>query len=144
MKDISDKLRSLGYPPFDEHSMNPKASAQYELSGRTHYVDDDTLRFFAGKILSARPTHDRLFYRIIESCKAGFEDYRRVYRVTYFDVFGQVVSERDTYNSRKAAEKADTGAPDVSAHYLEAIEHKLHETDRQRRGLEELRAMLEG
>ena len=38
---------------YSEESYNPKRNAQANLAGRSHFVDDDTLRFFAGRVLSA-------------------------------------------------------------------------------------------
>jgi len=52
---------------FGHKSSDPKHNAQQNLNGRTYYVDDDTLRFFTSRIVSAYPTENGLFFKIVES-----------------------------------------------------------------------------
>ena len=76
---------------FGHKSSDPKRNAQQNLNGRTHYVDDDTMRFFGSRIISARPTDDGLFFRIVESVATDHNKSRRGFRVVVFDLFGHPV-----------------------------------------------------
>ena len=53
-------------------SSNARRNAQANLWGRSHYVDDATLRYHHARVLSSRHIFEgRLFY-IIESCSADY------------------------------------------------------------------------
>ena len=41
---LINQLCVAGFSPFHGARSNAKANAQYNLAGRTHYVDDDTRR----------------------------------------------------------------------------------------------------
>lgn len=73
---------------FGHKSTDPKRNAQQNLNGRTHFVDDDTMRFFGSRIISARPMNDGLFFRIVESVATDHNKSRRGFRVVVFDIFG--------------------------------------------------------
>jgi hypothetical protein len=93
---------------FGDKSNDPKHNAQKNLSGRTHYVNDDTLRFFGSRIISARPTDDGLFFKIVESVATEHDKSRRGFRVVVFDLFGCAVfrpSFDECTSSSAAAEK---------------------------------------
>lgn len=68
-----------------------RANAQSMLTGRTHYVDDSTLRYFNSRITAAQPSTFGLFYRITESCASNYDGTGRGFRVVLFDLNGQTV-----------------------------------------------------
>lgn len=93
---------------YKSQSSDPKRNAQRNLEGRTHYVDDDTLRHFHSHILSSWHEADGLLFCIIESCAADMNNTQRGFRYSIFDVFGNVVSRPDIErlcSTRKKAER---------------------------------------
>lgn len=111
---------------FREESSNPKYNAQRNLEGRTHYVDDSTLKFHKSRILETHITDNGLLFALIESVALDMGNTQRVYRPVIFDVFGTVlwrVKLKDSYGTRKAAEKAmwaDLNAIDAKEHTYKA------------------------
>jgi hypothetical protein len=68
-----------------------RANAQAMLSGRTHYVDDSTLRYFNSRITGAQPSCFGLFYVITESVGRDSYNGARGFRTVLFDINGQTV-----------------------------------------------------
>lgn len=94
---------------YENSSSYAKVNAQNNLSGRTHYVDDSTLRFHKSRILKAKATCDGLLFYIIESCTADMNNTRRIFRHVIFDITGNLVSRPDLehgFKTRAAAEKS--------------------------------------
>lgn len=87
---------------------HPKYNAQRNLDGRTHYVDDDTLRFHKSRILKAKASYNGLYFYLIESCAADSNNTRRVFRGVVFDVFGTVVSRPRLDEGLKTRKQAET------------------------------------
>ena len=87
----------------------PVAMAQDQLTGRTHYVDPDSLRFHHARVLRAKPICSGLFFRIVESCAADYENTKRVFRFVVFDVWGNVVERQNFDNSFSSTDKALKG-----------------------------------
>ena len=82
-----------------------KANAQEMLSGRTHYVDDSTLRYFNCRITSAQPSTFGMFFRITESIGRDSYNGKRGFRCVLFDINGQVayrpsLEELDTTSTK--------------------------------------------
>ena len=97
-------LQSLGLYPFQSQSGYPLADAQRNLSGKTHYVDDDTLRGFRAKITDAGIAHGGLTYWIIESVRSKPSDIPGGhFRFVAFDVDGSVLTTRDVWHRSTAA-----------------------------------------
>ena len=90
----------------DRYYSDPTAKAQDQLSGRTHYADPDTLRFFHARILRASPVCSGLLFRIVESVAADPDNNRRVFRFVVFDVWGNVIKKADFDNSFSSTDKA--------------------------------------
>jgi hypothetical protein len=113
---------------YRNESSDPKSNAQRNLQGRTHYVDDDTLRFHKSRVLSARHTDGGLLFAIVTSDAADMNNSRRVYRYVIFDVFGTVLDRPDLEHGFKTSDKAtkamweSLNAIDAPAITLEAIE----------------------
>ena len=101
---LHDLLRSIGSAPFRSESGHPKWDAQRNLQGRTHYVDDDTLKGFKARILDAGLAHDGLTYWLIESVGSKPTDPRRNKRFVAFDVFGTVLTLRDDWRATKSSD----------------------------------------
>lgn len=95
---------------YSSQSSDAKANAQRNLVGRTHYVDDDTLRFHKARIVKARNVHNGLLFWLIESVAADYQGTKRGFRFVVFDLFGHVLDGRadldNLYRSSAAAEEA--------------------------------------
>lgn len=106
----------------------PKFNAQRNLCGRTHYVDEDTLRWHKCRILSARPVDGGLLFAIVTSDALDMHNTKRGYRYVIFDVFGTVLGRPDLDHAFKRSEQAvkamwaALNAIDAKAVTLEAIE----------------------
>jgi hypothetical protein len=113
---------------FRNESSDPKRNAQRNLSGRTHYVDDDTLRFHKSRVLQDAISDGGLLFALVESYAVDYQNTRRLYRPVVFDIFGTILTKcdlEDGYKSSKAAGKAmweELNAIDAKAHTLAAIE----------------------
>lgn len=123
--------------PYRHESGNPKYNAQRNLNGRTHYVDDDTLRFHYSRILKTVITDNGLLFALIESCAADMDNRRRVFRPVIFDIGGTVVSRLRIdagLSTRLAAEKElwkQLNALDAIALTKEAIDREERNFNRE-------------
>jgi hypothetical protein len=134
---------------FGDKSSDPKHNAQKNLSGRTHYVNDDTLRFFGSRIISARPTDDGLFFKIVESVATEYDKSRRGFRVVIFDLFGCAVfrpSFDECTSSSAAAEKyySKHYETDTWKHYRAELNFRANRLTDQAAAMREAAATLEG
>lgn len=91
---------------YRNESSYPKVNAQRNLCGRTHYVDDDTLRFHKSRVLSARHTDGGLLFAIVTSDAADMRNTSRVFRYVIFDVFGTVIERQKLEDGYKRSEQA--------------------------------------
>lgn len=94
---------------YRSESSYPKVNAQRNLCGRTHYVDDDTLRWHHSRVLSARHTDGGLLFAIVCSDALDMHNTKRGYRYVIFDVFGNTVERptlKEAFSSSRQAEKA--------------------------------------
>lgn len=133
---------------FGHKSTDPKRNAQQNLNGRTHYVDDDTMRFFGSRIISARPTDDGLFFRIVESVATEHDKSRRGFRVVVFDLFGQTVfrpSFDECTNTSAAAENYYSKHHDTDTwkHYRAELKTRAARLAAQAAAMQEAAATLE-
>jgi hypothetical protein len=117
---INKALRAVGVSQFTCKSCYDKNNAQQNLAGRTHYADDDTLRYFKARILRGAHRADGLLFLLVESVGSKPEDSKRNKRFNVFDVFGTVVNDREewfatTDQAREAADK-----------FLAAFDAELH------------------
>jgi hypothetical protein len=119
----------------------PKDNAQVMLTGRTHYVDDDTLRFFGCLIKSAQPSTFGLFYRITESLSLPTGG--RGFRTVLFDLGGQVVYRPQLAEMENKTEKAEKAfykwfeTFDIETYYRDQIRERIILTSRQTVRLED-------
>ncbi len=96
-------------------SSDDKRNAQRNLSGRTHYVDDDTLRFHKSRIISTHIIDNGLLFSLVESVAMDMRNTQRGFRYVIFDVFGNTVSRvhiEHCWKSSEAARKAMWAALD--------------------------------
>jgi hypothetical protein len=125
---LKQSLSVLRVYPYQSESCYPLSNAQRNLSGRTHYVDDDALRYFKARINSAHEYQDGLLFCLIES--VGHPSLGRVHRFVAFDVFGDVVTERESFRrSSRQAEKdkhAFLASFDAVAHTWKRIGERFH------------------
>ena len=117
-KNLQTTLDTLGIRPYLNESSYPINDAQRNLAGRTHYVDDDTMRYFKARINHASGYDDGLTYAILES--VAHPSLGRVHRPVIFDVFGTVICKRDNYyktsDQARKAMYAILNAHDAVAH----------------------------
>ncbi len=113
---------------YRNESSNAKTNAQRNLCGRTHYVDDDTLRWHKSRVLSTRCVDGGLLFAIITSDALDMNNTRRGFRYVIFDVFGDTLARPDLkqafLTSAKAEEAmwAELNKIDAPAVTLAAIE----------------------
>lgn len=103
---------------FSNQSSNPTTNAQKNLMGRTHFVDPETLKFHKSRVISARSTDNGLLFAIVTSDALDFENSRRGFRYTLFDLFGTVISRialEDAFRTSQQAEKAMWAALNATA-----------------------------
>lgn len=97
---------------YRNESGYPKNNAQRNLQGRTHYVDDDTLRYHHSRVISARHTDGGLLFAIVTSDAKDHQNKSRGFRYVIFDLFGTVVErnpssvDREFFRTSAQAEKA--------------------------------------
>jgi hypothetical protein len=128
-------LKPLHVKLFCHESGNPKYNAQRNLSGRTHYVDDDTLRWHHSRVLGSSHEAQGLLFCLTTSDALDMHNTKRGYRGVVFDVFGTTVYRPDlehAFTTTKAAQKARSEAEiDLVAHYRQAIANKLESAKRE-------------
>ena len=97
------------YPhKFEQRGSGAKFNAQYNLRERTHYLDDDSLRFHKSRVVGCYISDAGLMLAVLESVALDYANTRRGFRGVLFDVFGNVVSTRsldECYSTAKAARK---------------------------------------
>lgn len=134
---------------FKDRYSNPKANAQKNLQGRTHYAEDQTLAFFKAKIVAAEPTDYGLFLQIIESVALDYDNTRRGFRVVVFDLFGQCVF-RPSFDECTRTQAAALNhfkkyyAIDPATYYRAEFKHRANRLTNQAAAMNEAAAMLEG
>lgn len=93
----------------DKNCYHGKGNAQANLIGRTHYVDEDALRWHKSRIVYAYHHADGLLFSIVESVAADMHNTKRGFRYVIFDVFGNIIDRADLehlWRTSAAAKKA--------------------------------------
>lgn len=99
-------------PIFIETSQAIRRTTRSATLSGEHYVDDDTLRGFHSRIISARHTDGGLLFAIVTSDAKDFENRSRGFRYVIFDLFGTVIErnpssvDREYFRTSEKAEKA--------------------------------------
>lgn len=125
---LKNALNAYGVNPYRDDSSYAVSRAQRALSCRTHYVDDDTMKYFGCRINACGIDFNGLYCWILES--VSHPSMGRVHRFVLFDVFGTVLTERNEMlrKTRKQAEKdkeAFLGSFDPLAHTEAALRHNV-------------------
>lgn len=107
LENIKKALAQAGvYPYQSRYFSSPKDMAQEQLSNRTHYADDSTLRFFGARINETRQDDNGLWFALRESLeKPGVG---RIHRWAIFDVFGTCERTEDCKTAKQADKLFDT------------------------------------
>ena len=126
-----------------------KANAQAMLEGRTHYVDDSTMRYFNSRITLAQPSTFGMFYLITESISPDGQNGKRGFRTILFDINGRVVYGPSLENLENTSTKAEKAfykwfeSFNVEIYYKNQIKEKIIQTNRQAQNLEECLGLFE-
>lgn len=88
--------------------MKPKSIAQSFCWGRTHYFDDDTLRFFGARVVYAEVVGEAL--RAVERLPVGWQGPRSSSAV-HVDVSGTVTRGPMRASTRRAMADFEQGNP---------------------------------
>lgn len=130
IKLLIEALAKLHVRPFGHESSDPKYNAQRNLAGKTHYVEDDTLRFHHSRVLGTRVLHGGLLFRVTCSDALDMHNTKRGYRCAVFDVFGTTVSRPDLEHAKSSKQAAINASEaetiDLVKHYREAINSKIY------------------
>ena len=90
---------------YRNESSYPKINAQRNLQGRTHYVDDSSLRWHKSRVLSARIVNNGLFFAITTSDALDPNNTKRGFRYVIFDIFGNILERPKLEDAFKSHEK---------------------------------------
>ncbi len=70
---------------------DPRDNAQSNLWGRSHYCDNDTLRFHKSRITHCEAIADGQYLMIVEAYAVDYCNTRRAFRGVIFDTNGHTV-----------------------------------------------------
>lgn len=115
---------------YRDESSNPTWNAQRNLGGRTHYVEDDTLRFHKSRVLETHCTDNGLLFAIVTSDALDARNMTRGFRYVIFDVFGTVL-DRPTLEEASRTKKQAVKAMWAHLNDIDAYAHTLKAIDRQ-------------
>ena len=113
--------------PFESYGYSEKGLAQKNLMGKTHYVDDQTLRYHKSRVLACYATHHGTICTIVESCALDMHNTKRGFRFVAFDLGGEVLTRaslEESYKTSKQATDAMWGWLDdfdVVTHYKDKL-----------------------
>src|SRR5215469_7771867 len=91
---------------YKNEASDPTLNAQRNLGWRSHFVDADTLRFHKSRVLSCHITDDGLLLAIVHRDSLDWDNTRRGFRFTIFDVFGTVIASVELEAAFKTREQA--------------------------------------
>ena len=80
---------------FKEYSANHKRNAQANLSGLSHYVDNETLKFFNARVVESKVSYCGLYFILIETKSADYENKTRCKRATVFNIMGKILHQTE-------------------------------------------------
>ena len=103
---------------YSYKSGNPKYNAQRNLERKTHYVDNETLKFHHSRIVASNDEQNGLLFWIIESCAINYQNTIRGFRYVIFDIYGNVISRPDLESCFKTSDKARKAMYEVLMVYL--------------------------
>ena len=127
----------MGYSLYRNESSDSKYNAQRNLEGRTHYADDDSLRFHKSRINTSVITDGGLLFAIVESYAVDMRNTSRLFRPVIFDISGHVISRcklEDGFKTSKQAIKAmwdELNSIDAATVTTDCISRYIAESERQ-------------
>jgi hypothetical protein len=133
MQKLINALRAYNVSPYKHKSTHPSINAQENLTGRTHYADPQTLKFFKARIMDGTRSANGLYYLLQES--VIHPEFGRARRNVVFNVFGAVVAGREAlHKTAKSANKEyehlvawmDAHESDVAVTLRERIAADMH------------------
>jgi len=141
-------INAANVAPFTNKSSNAKRNAQENLQGRTHYAEDESLKFFHARIVSSAADQNGLFFKMVESVAVDYDNTRRGFRVIVFDLFGHVVyrpSFDECTSTQAAAVKLwmKSEKIDPATYYRADLKHRANRLTNQAAAMNEAAAMLE-
>ena len=140
IQQIEKAARAAGVSLYQSAYMSTvKALAQRQLAGRTHYCDDDTLRYFGARINATRRDDNGLWFALRESVQPPHSN--RVHRWAIFDIFGRCERTEERASGAAADKLLPTliASKDWHAHTIAGL---LARADEQQRNADEIRAEL--
>jgi hypothetical protein len=136
--------QAFGQPQYSSKCLSTtKANAQAMLEGRTHYVDDSTMRYFNSRITLAQPSTFGMFYLITESVSFDPQNTKRGFRCVLFDINGGVVYRPNLEELENTSTKAEKTfykwfeSFNAEIYYKQQIKEKIIQINRQAQNLEE-------
>lgn len=133
---------------FECNGYHAKTTAQRNLNGKTHYVDDDTLRYHKSRILDCYDVNHGTLFALIESCALDMYNTRRGFRFVVFDLAGQTLgraSLEETFKSNKAATAAMwdwLNDFDVVTHYKDKLRDEIRRDENRIAEMQKIIEML--
>jgi hypothetical protein len=76
---------------YYDNSSDPKYNAQHALQGKTHYCDDDTLRFHKSRITHSETVSNGTRFLIVEAYAVDYRNTQRAFRGVIFNLDGRPV-----------------------------------------------------
>lgn len=146
IESITKALALIHVQTFRRESGDPKHNAQRNLAGKTHYVDDDTLRWHKSRVLGTTTLHNGLLFRVTCSDALDMNNSKRGFRCAVFDVFGTCISrpalESATATKQAAINASEREEIDLVAHYAKAISDKIQSLERESAELKQAAELL--
>lgn len=106
---IADMIRKAGLRPIaDRWSYNANDIARDMMSGRTHYYEKDTMRYFHCRVQLVRNSENGVFMATIATQASDFRNTSREYRIVAHDLTGYCLERSDlgSFTTRRQADKA--------------------------------------
>jgi hypothetical protein len=134
--EIANAISGLNLGLYGYKSSHAKYNAQENLRGKTHFVDDDALRFFGSRISRASDTCSGLLFYVIESSYLDMAKTKRGFRYAVFDLFGNEVARQTLDEALPTSEKAykamynRINSLDVAEHYRQALQSVIRHSTR--------------
>ncbi len=94
------------YNLYRNESCDAKYNAQRNLEGRTHYVDDDSLRFHKSRINTTTITDGGLLFALVESYAVDCHNSTRLFSPVIFDTSGYIISRCELEAGFKTSKQA--------------------------------------
>lgn len=148
--EIANAISGLNLGLFGYKSCYPKYNAQENLRGKSHFVDDETLRFFGSRISRASETCSGLLFYVVESSYLDMNKTKRGFRYAVFDLFGNEVARQSLDEALPTSERAykamydRINSLDVAEHYRQALQSVIRHSSRKTETAKEVLAKIGG